>query len=944
MPTHTKERAVALTMLSVCALVFSGQTSAVCPIQSDEFKAALFHLGSKDRNTRIQAVIDLGLLGKEGNKAAPELIRLLASDDVLLADAAENALISIGPAASRRVSEGLSRDGSSARTARVLLKMGKRGRIRLDRFLDSAEPSDALAQVCAVVGKDALDPLLSCIRQESTARTAVRALAEFDSTKRDLDFSDLSESQRRWASWATGQTTPQEAELIDAFASSSALERELAARVLETSPSLRKGALLEALLSAIDDSDEFVRNAALESIGVVPLECAEGFAKTELFLDSEDRTLKRLALSAHLATQPDDGELSEVAFEALHELFLWGYAEYTAALTGSGPRAVDVFLEALETPVDRLREAAINGLYELEVPDKRAIEMLKAIAVDESDSLRKAAGIAWIHLEDLPPVYHLRMELDEATGFDRDTVLRKICRLGADAEPFLDELIDAALNGGPRVRNQAADTLRTIGQPAFDAMVQQLSHPTKARSTAEVMPILFGEPGLEAIRKTILESPVSAHTVALIPELKAEGFPLMLIALNDEAVQKEALWGLRRLSRTWPGPRDQWPLRAVKDADLRLAASWILITKEPRPQELLDGLSHANALVRESAAYAISVRLSNGPTEKAQFISALTGVLDDESPGVQRTSAWAIGRLLGSEPKSPIGIPGSVYDHVVYPESVKPRLGSASRAVFYLLGTDNLGRVPQYEGWHRAATWQQDEPIVREAITLDLLPEGYESTIARLLHRAVEADKLGTDVTRSAIFALHAFGTGCTSQITELKRILGTEHGHLAASAMLTMGAEAGQALAELDGMIDSTEYPVTAVLVIANIRTPEAEVVVDRLLKHENQEIAAWTVAAIGTRKELSPDRMEGLRTAYRNGVDIAAGPLSRFGAESVDIFMEMLGQGDRTGVAMTGLREIGPPAEEALLVLKEFAKSKDRFIRVTANRAIQAIEGEDG
>ena len=273
----------------------------------------------------------------------------------------------------------------------------------------------------------------------------------------------------------------------------SAIVRRRAVKSLEV---IVGGDVIDVMLAALSDDDDFVRRGAARALG--RLGDRSAVDALVVALDDTNRGVRRLAASALgelgdrsavdalvVALSDDDDSVRGSAAPALGELgdrsavdalmvalsddddFVRQYA--ARALGELGDRsAVDALVVALSDDDDFVRQYAARALGEL--GDRSAVDALMVALSDDDDFVRQYAARALGQLGDRSTVDALVVALSDVDDSVRSEAARALGKL--EYEPEIIRFVKALSETDDRVRSSAARTLGTLGdRSAIDSLV-----------------------------------------------------------------------------------------------------------------------------------------------------------------------------------------------------------------------------------------------------------------------------------------------------------------------------------------------------------------------------------------------------------------------------------------------------------------------------------------
>lgn len=453
---------------------------------------------------------------------------------------------------------------------------------------------------------------------------------------------------------------------------------------------------------------------------------------------------KRAASAIQLATVRDE-RLIPLLMELLSDA---DATVRTNALTGLGLNraavAVPLILPLLHDPQDIVRERAITALAQIGTPD--VIEPIITRLEDTSGWVRNRAAYVLGASGDGRAIDPLLELLDSPVAATVGVVAWALGQLRArQAVPSLRKLLSAS---DATVRGNAAWALGEMADPALLApLLACLTDPEPdvrgkaAWALGNLSEVLADTSAASALIRLLEDfTPVadrSAHT--FVAQYAAEA---LLQLGTDHARQAVDEWRPRAQQQLAPyRVREMMNGLAHPDAQMREdAAQALIVAGAEATDQLLEGLSHRNARVRQGSARVL------GETGTVAAVENLLLALADSDVGVWSQATAALARLPASVPVLTMTL-----DHTPLP---RVRLGVAlalwrlerSAAAFPWLLV--ALRDPEFVVQASAITSLWKQPDERALATLQTLLTPHDTMMNRYIVQALQS--IGTP---------HALGT-----------------------------------------------------------------------------------------------------------------------------------------------------------------------------------------
>jgi HEAT repeat protein/beta-lactamase regulating signal transducer with metallopeptidase domain len=366
------------------------------------------------------------------------------------------------------------------------------------------------------------------------------------------------------------------------------------------------------LMAALDDSDQGVRLAALESLA--ELEDPRAVPAMLTALDSEYPEMRRVAL--HALANSGDARALPGALRMLNDQDREVRVSAAMAVGEFGDStAIAALSQALGTDSDpEVRKTAAWALGEL--GDSRAIPALsQALRSDASVEVRRTAAWALGEIEDPAALDGLGVALNDESIEVRRTAIEALGEIDdRRAVPMLMPLLD---DPDPEVRRLAVWAFAELEDPAT----------------------------IDALGKATLDESVEVRRMAVyaLGELEdVRAFDYLIPMLNDPDVEVRArtVWALGEIED--PRALDALAGALSDESDeVRIRAAHSLgHLEDPRAAVPLTlALADPNVKVRMEAADAL------GDLELATAPPALISALSDTSPDVRKVAAHSLGHI-----------------------------------------------------------------------------------------------------------------------------------------------------------------------------------------------------------------------------------------------------------------------------------------------------------
>ncbi len=590
---------VLFTVLTSVWLLYSTAVITVGQGAADPAKVDLEKLSkdvtSKDKETSLQAIDELGTLGAAAAPALGSLIRALANEDLEVRWHAARTLGAIGPGAADAVpalTKGLGDEDSSVRaySAFALGRIGKPAEPAVDLLIKNAFDTQLLVRRASIRALRLIDPptektmpLVLEILEKGDMDVIMPALhtlaEEGKAAVPRLRKALQHEKAQNWACIVLAEIGPDAAEAVP----------ELTELVGHKDPDVRMQAILAlgeigsasepAVPSIIKTlkEDEFtnVRDAAAYALGKIK---AKGPAEDALreALSSSDELLRTISAWALARTNPDDKELVD--------------------------RAVRMIVEAFKSKDVAVRRAAARAAVEFDI----APQLIAPALVDAlKDKDQTVVANAIDALSAMGPKALKNIDSAIANKELRHYAVRLVARIGPEGEAAVPALVKEL---GKKIENdddaefirEAQFALAQIGPNARDAV------PALVKSLA-------------SDRDDINAS--AAFALGRIgPEARAAVPALRIAMASDKSIVKLA--SLRALMQIQPGQRQ-----------LAVAAVPLLMKALDAEQEL----------IRVEAATALG---EFGQLAKPA-VARLKELEKDESQVVREAAADAVKKIGG---------------------------------------------------------------------------------------------------------------------------------------------------------------------------------------------------------------------------------------------------------------------------------------------------------
>ena len=380
--------------------------------------------------------------------------------------------------------------------------------------------------------------------------------------------------------------------------------------VLVTIGKIGNDKAVDALIKALDDSDDFFRSDAAEALGNI----------------GNDKAVDALLIKAL-----DDSYdfVRYCAAEALRKI--------------GNDKAVDALNKALDDSDDSVRFLAARALGE--IGNDKAVDALIKALDHSDDSVRFHAAKALVNIGNDKAVDPLIKALDDSNDSVRICVAEALGNIGNDKA--VDALIKALDHSDDSVKYLAAEALARIGNDkAVDALIKALNHSDDITSSvAEALVKISNDKAVDPLINALDDSNDSvricvAYALGNIGNDKAVDPLINALDDSNDSVRYLAAKALVKISND----KAVDPLiKALDDSndDIRNDAAEALgkIGNDKAVQPLIKALDDSNTLVRRNAAKA----LGNISNDKA--VDALIEALDDSDSVVGYISVEALGKI-----------------------------------------------------------------------------------------------------------------------------------------------------------------------------------------------------------------------------------------------------------------------------------------------------------
>jgi hypothetical protein len=874
--------------------------------QSDALKQAQGDLASTDPAVRYEAVHELAAMGKKARRATAALAERLEDDVERVANAAEYALTEIGPGAIKELTPSLEDDRRAGRAARVLLQLGSRGEKAVASFVEEQPPSIALVAVCAQTGD--LERIFACMATPELRRSCLRAMRVFADGQAVPASASLDAEWTAAAEWALRIGTPPMEPLLEALANADPAIREAAAFRLGTISSELDEAATGAVLKLLDDEDPGVTEIAVWAI-------AQGGETTLHHLDEQ--------MHAGMCAR-----------------FLAGEVSMRSAIALLPERAVEVFLQGLDTSNPTVRLESVRGLAGLEFYAADAVDALLRIGEDGRSAIgQEASYAANVIKESLLGMGGLRHALRSGDPEKQNEALEAIRRAGADTKKeALPDLIALMGEGDDSIALPATQTILAMGAPGLHALVEALENAKTAKAAADALGwSLAGDILLVHHLKNV---EVNAVSITILPLLLESALPSLVEALQHEDLRAQALIGIRKIAARVPAQKASESIERLEAGPVRECLKWALqVESSALAKDALAILRGSDATLHETAVYALGHALAGDATFDADTLGTLTDGLDHPELAMKIACAWAIGMAGGHSDESLEPVPG-YGANILRPrdEVLKSAMNftGGRRGLYHAMGMRPGLKLPV--NWRIAASWIEEPPWHGPVPDVTDFPEGGVRCAERLVDMLSSEER---ELVLIAMFALRGIAPLAASRLEELRAMLADdEMMYVGAGVMERMGAPAAAALPDLLATMERMKRPMPIVFAVSNIGTPESEAKLLEMLSPQHQA-APFAILALAPRETLTPKQTQAVIRAFHDGHVIAASLLTRCGDAGLEALVKGLEPRNPTHQA-TAAYAIGLMQDVPLDVLSQLDKltrTGEKPVQAAAREALERL-----